>query len=220
MKFVKVDKNSPKRKLQRSTDEPQLTLKDVGKNLERNLAGTKKSGRKKSEVDTAETDTSETDSEKTGKGLSLPRLNAAPLLQAFAGLAASARLEQLRPEIDSVMSPEEKKNCSGIIHTASAAAGGIGAGLAQLPGSDNMIITPIQLTMTIALGKVFGRELSDSAARAAIASAAASTIGRAVSQVLVGWIPGVGNAVNCATAASITEIMGWSIASDFAKKRN
>ena len=59
------------------------------------------------------------------------------------------------------MSPEEKKNCSGIIHTASAAAGGIGAGLAQLPGSDNMIITPIQLTMTIALGKVFGRELSE-----------------------------------------------------------
>ena len=83
-----------------------------------------------------------------------------------------------------------------LIHTASVAAAGAGAGLAQIPGSDNAVITPIQLTMTISLGKVFDIDLSESAAKAALGSVAASTIGRTVSQVLLGWIPGIGNAIN------------------------
>lgn len=113
------------------------------------------------------------------------------------------------------MSDEEKKKCHAIIHAASVAAGGVGAGLAQIPGSDNAIITPIQLTMTISLGKVFGKTLSESAALAAIGSVAASTVGRTASQILVGWIPGLGNAINAATAASITEALGWAIAKEF-----
>ena len=57
-----------------------------------------------------------------------------------------------------------KKECHAIIHAASASASAIGAGLAQLPCSDTAVITPIQLTMTIALGRVHGLELSESAA--------------------------------------------------------
>lgn len=113
------------------------------------------------------------------------------------------------------MTKEQKKQCTAIIHTASAAAGGIGAGLAQVPGSDNVLITPIQLTMTISLGKVFGVSLGESSAKAALGSAAASTIGRTASQVLVGWIPGIGNAINATTAAGLTETLGWLIAKEF-----
>lgn len=87
--------------------------------------------------------------------------------------------------------------------------------MAQIPGSDNAVITPIQLTMTISLGKVFGVTLGESAAKAAIGSVAASTIGRTVSQVLVGWIPGVGNAINATTAAGLTESLGWLLAKEF-----
>ena len=113
------------------------------------------------------------------------------------------------------MTDNEKKKCGAIIHTASAAAAGAASGMAQLPGSDNAVLTPIQLTMTISLGKVFNKTLDESAAKAAIGSVAAATVGRTISQVLIGWIPGIGNAVNAATAASITEALGWAIAKDF-----
>lgn len=116
------------------------------------------------------------------------------------------------------MTEKQRKECHAIIHTASAAAAGVGAGLAQIPGSDNALLTPIQLTMTISLGKVFDIQLTETTAKAALGSVAASTIGRTVSQVLVGWIPGFGNAINATTAAGLTESMGWMLANDFDKQ--
>lgn len=121
-------------------------------------------------------------------------------------------------ERKNAMTDEQKEKCHAIIHTASAAATAIGAGLAQVPGSDNALLTPIQLTMTIGLGKVFEIELTESAALAAIGSVAASTIGRTASQFLVGWIPGIGNAINAATAAALTESMGWLLADQFSRQ--
>lgn len=84
-----------------------------------------------------------------------------------------------------------------------------------MPGSDNSIITPIQLTMAVSLGKVFGITLDQSVAKAAVASAAAATVGRATSQVLIGWVPGLGNVINAATAATITEAIGWIMVKEF-----
>ncbi|WP_207749341.1 MULTISPECIES: hypothetical protein [unclassified Ruminococcus] len=72
--------------------------------------------------------------------------------------------------------------------------------------------------MAVSLGKVFGITLDQSAAKAAVASAAAATVGRTASQVLVGWIPGVGNIINATTAATITEAIGWIMANEFASQ--
>lgn len=115
------------------------------------------------------------------------------------------------------MTSSQHGKCHAIIHSASVSAGAVGAGLAQIPCSDNAVITPIQLTMTIALGKVFGIELTESSAKAAVASAAATMVGRTISQVLLGWIPVAGNIVNACTAMSITETIGWIVATEFAK---
>lgn len=115
------------------------------------------------------------------------------------------------------MTDKQKKECHTIIHAASASCAGVGAGLAQIPGGDNAAIVPIQITMTIALGKVFGKTFSESSALAAMGTLTTSTVGRAVSQVLVGWIPGFGNALNAVTAASITETMGWLLVEEFEK---
>ena len=116
------------------------------------------------------------------------------------------------------MTNEEKKLCEAIIHTASVATEGVGAGMAQIPGSDNAIISPIQLTMAISLGKVFGINLDESAAKASIVTGGAALVGRTISQVLIGWIPGFGNIVNAMTAASITEGIGWAMAKEFEKQ--
>lgn len=116
------------------------------------------------------------------------------------------------------MTKSGKLKCHAIIHSASASAAAVGAGLAQLPGSDNAVITPIQLVMTVSLGRVFGIELTESAAKAALASVAAATVGRTASQLLVGWIPGAGNIVNACTAATITEAIGWMLAADFSRQ--
>lgn len=113
------------------------------------------------------------------------------------------------------MTNKEMRLCSGIIHSSSLAAAAVGGGLAQVPTSDNLVITPIQLTMTISLGKVFGINLDQSSAKAAIASAVAATIGRTTSQVLIGWIPGIGNIINATTAATVTEAIGWIVAKEF-----
>lgn len=115
------------------------------------------------------------------------------------------------------MTSRESGLCNGIIHVASAATAGIGAGLAAIPISDNVIITPIQTMMAVSLGKVFGITLDRSGAKVAVASAMAAQIGRAASQVLIGWVPGVGNVVNAVTAASLTEAIGWIMAKEFEK---
>lgn len=119
---------------------------------------------------------------------------------------------------DKIKIPEnQKKKCNVIIHGASVAAGGVGTGLAQIPLADNALIAPIQIGMIIALGKVFDQEISKTAAQVILGGAAASTVGRGISQVLVGWIPGVGNAINTATAAAVTEAVGWMVVDNFSK---
>lgn len=118
----------------------------------------------------------------------------------------------------SYMSNQQKARCHAIIHAASLSAGAVGAGLAQIPGSDNAVIKPIQLVMTVSLAKAFGIELADSTAIATLASTAASTVGRTVSQLVLGWIPVAGNIINACTAASITETIGWLLAEDFSNQ--
>ena len=102
--------------------------------------------------------------------------------------------------------------CNVAIHTGAVAAAGIGAGLAQLPGSDNVALIAVQITMAIALGKIFDIQVSDTVIRGmvmtALTSMTGSVIARTISQFVVGWIPGAGNAVNAATAAGITEAVG------------
>lgn len=113
------------------------------------------------------------------------------------------------------MTKRETILCNSIIHSASAGTAVVGAGLAQLPGSDNAIITPIQTSMIIALGKVFGISLSEISARTIFTEASAALVGRAISQALGGWLPVIGNTINAVTAASITEAIGWMVVSEF-----
>ena len=97
-----------------------------------------------------------------------------------------------------------------IIHGSATAAAAAGAGLAQIPGSDNLVIMPIQISMIMAIGEFHGQKLSKSAAISTLSAASAGITGRTVAQLLIGWIPGWGNAVNATTAFSVTEAIGWA----------
>lgn len=113
------------------------------------------------------------------------------------------------------MTSSQREECHAIIHTASASCTAAGAAGAQLPCSDWLVITPIQIGMIVALGKVFDKEIDESLAKSVLATAGGAVVGRGIASVLVGWIPGLGNVINASTAAAITESIGWYAAKRF-----
>lgn len=98
----------------------------------------------------------------------------------------------------------------GIIHAASASAGMVGAGLAQIPGSDAPVIVSLQTAMILSIAQEHGVAITKAAATDLLLTFAATHGGRALSQWLVGWVPGYGNAINASTAIAITEAVGWA----------
>ena len=115
------------------------------------------------------------------------------------------------------MTNNQKSDCQVIIHGASGSAALVGGGMAQLPCSDTVALIPIQIAMVVALGEVFDIELTDSAAKGIVLGTGAGYIGRAASQILVGWIPGIGNLINSSTAVGLTEFIGWAVVKKFDK---
>jgi uncharacterized protein (DUF697 family) len=108
----------------------------------------------------------------------------------------------------------------GIIHACAAACAGVGAGLAQVPGSDSAAIVPLQTAMITAIASEHGVSVSKGVAADLLLTFSASMAGRAASQYLIGWLPGVGNLVNAATAAAITEAIGWAADAYFEKNED
>lgn len=115
--------------------------------------------------------------------------------------------------------PVDSAAIHGIIHTASGSAALVGAGLAQIPGSDAPVLAGIQTTMILAQARQYNVAMDDAAATDLVLTFAATAGGRAVSQWLVGWIPGWGNAINASTAATLTEAVGWAADAYFIRTR-
>jgi len=108
----------------------------------------------------------------------------------------------------------------GIIHTAAVACAGVGGGLAQVPGADAEVIIPIQTTMITAIAYEHGVTLTKAAVADLILTYTATMGGRFLSQVLVGWVPVLGNVINASTAAALTEAMGWAADAYFEKAQD
>lgn len=106
--------------------------------------------------------------------------------------------------------PTRNQKVHGIVHTASTAAAAVGAGLAQLPGSDAPVLAGIQTTMIIAIANEHSAEISKATAADLLLTFSATHVGRGISQWLVGWVPGWGNAINATTAAALTAAVGWA----------
>jgi uncharacterized protein (DUF697 family) len=111
-----------------------------------------------------------------------------------------------------------KQKVHDIIHAASSACAGIDGGSAQVPESDSGAIVPIQITMIIAIASEHGIEITDAAAADLLHTFSATMRSRQVPfsrRALVGWLPGIDNAINESTAAALTEAIGWTANSHF-----
>lgn len=120
-------------------------------------------------------------------------------------------LKNKRLEAGKLMTENQLVKCNAAIHSASVASGAAGA--IPIPVADAIPITAAQITMVIALGKIFDQELTESAAKGIIGAAASTFIGRNVVKLIpvAGWI------ASAAVAAGVTEAIGWTVAVDFAK---
>ncbi len=97
-----------------------------------------------------------------------------------------------------------------IIHTTTVTAGGIGAGLAQLPGADMPFLIALETAMIMAIGHEHGCPITRANAKSMLLTFPAGFGGRALAQYLVGLIPGFGNVIKAGTAMAITETIGWA----------
>ena len=120
-------------------------------------------------------------------------------------------IKDKRLEAGKLMTESQLAKCNAAIHTASVASGV--SGFIPVPVADAVPISAAQVTMVIALGKIFDQEITSAAAKGLISAAAATFVGRN----LVKLIPVVGWGVSAAVAAGVTEAIGWSVAVDMAK---
>ena len=113
------------------------------------------------------------------------------------------------------MDKNQKGKVHAIIHSSAASAAAVGAGLAQIPSSDAPILVTIQTTMIVAIGAVFHKTVTESLAKSMLADFLGVTVGKTVANILIGWLPGIGNGINAVTAAGLTEAIGWAAAKEF-----
>lgn len=119
-------------------------------------------------------------------------------------------IAEKKAEAARLMSSNQLTKCNIAIHTAAAASAAAGA--VPVPMVDAVPITTVQVSMVIALGKIFDRKITESAAKGLIGAVAATFVGRN----LVKLIPVFGWGVSAAVAGGVTEAVGWTIAVDMA----
>ena len=79
------------------------------------------------------------------------------------------------------------------------------------------MIAGLQTAMIVSIASVHGQTITKTAAADLLLTFVATIGGRTLSQFLVGWLPGIGNGINAATAAALTEAVGWAADAYFSK---
>ena len=116
------------------------------------------------------------------------------------------------------MTDNQIMQCHGIIHAAATSAAAVSGFSAQIPCADNLVLSGIEIGMVVALGGVFGVHVTCSMAESLVAAQVGTLGGRCISQLLIGWIPGVGNVTNAVTAAGVVESLGWVFVDRFERE--
>jgi uncharacterized protein (DUF697 family) len=110
----------------------------------------------------------------------------------------------------------KKTRIHAIIHIATVTAGSVGAGFAKIPGADMPLLCALQQAMIIAIGHEYGRDLAKTDAKHLLLTFPSGYGGKALSGLLIGWLPGFGPVIKASTAMVITETVGWTANAYFA----
>ena len=101
-----------------------------------------------------------------------------------------------------------------VVHGASSLSALIAA-TTLVPGSDAVLIMPIQVGMVVCLAKIHGREVSGSLLRSATTASVGQILGKGLSRTLLRYTPGAGNLIRASVAGGVTEALGWATVADF-----
>jgi len=115
--------------------------------------------------------------------------------------------------------PSRRARLHTIIHAAATEATAVGFATAQIPG-DRWVIGAVQLNMKIELAAEFGESIDKAAAMSLITTNVSAFIGVETCNAIIKYAPGIGNAANMVTAASVTETLGWAVVEYYENKKN
>jgi len=119
------------------------------------------------------------------------------------------------------MTEDEKSKCHIIIHAAAAAAGA--GNVVPVPGLGVAADMVSMTTMAISLAAVFGKDLTNAAARgmayAALKKVILSQPAKYATKELVKFIPWIGSAISASISVALTEAAGWQLAQEFDLER-
>ena len=120
------------------------------------------------------------------------------------------------------MTKEENDKCHLIIHAAAAASGT--GNIVPVPGLGVAADMVAMTTMAISLASVFGKELTNAAARgmayAALKKVILSQPVKYATKELVKFIPWIGSAISATVSVALTEAAGWQLAKEFDQERS
>ena len=112
-------------------------------------------------------------------------------------------------EMKSMQTDERRSRASKAIHSAAALAGAVAA-LSPVPGSDSVLISPIQAALVLKLSHVYDRKPSGQALRAAGYAALGSIFGKGCARLLTTLLPGIGAPIRGTVAIGVTAAIGWT----------
>lgn len=103
-----------------------------------------------------------------------------------------------------------RARCEKTIHWAATAAAA-GGGLTVVPGSDALVIAPVQVLMIVRLAREYEVKIPRSLARSVAYATLGQLLGRGSSRILAAWLPGIGNVIRAGVAFGITQAIGWAV---------
>jgi uncharacterized protein (DUF697 family) len=106
--------------------------------------------------------------------------------------------------------PHEKSKARDIVHKYAIYSGTIGLATAQAPGFDTVALSFNDGTMLSEIADIYKLNNKEANIATFIGASASHYVGVQLFTKTISWLPGLGNAVNCAVAATVTEALGHS----------
>ena len=130
-------------------------------------------------------------------------------------LSLNRKVLQKTSRLTNLNGPAEKEKAAKVVASFTAIASGIAAGMAQVPGGDELALAANEVAMTTSiLNGVYKFDFSKTVVKSLVTGLIGNRVGTYAfksASKLITWIPGIGNGLNAAVAGSTTAALGASV---------